>query len=118
MKVWQQSRLSLNIMSWHKGGFTERMANIMLCRAVLVTDYTTYLDGKFEHGKDALIFRLDALEELPKMIKERLNQPKKLEKIAQSGFEKSATPGTAGQKNFWRGCNGQDLCDAKFHAAL
>ncbi len=89
MKVWQQSRLSLNIMSWHKGGFTERMANIMLCRAVLVTDYTTYLDGKFEHGKDALIFRLDALEELPKMIKERLNQPQKLEKIAQSGFEKA-----------------------------
>ena len=56
--IWQQSKLSLNIMSWHKAGFTERMANIMLAGAVLVTDDTRYLEGRYENGKDLVSFGL------------------------------------------------------------
>lgn len=42
LHVWRQSRMSLNVMSWHKSGFTERMAGIMMAGAVLVTDNTGY----------------------------------------------------------------------------
>lgn len=87
MKVWRQSRLSLNIMSWHRGGFTERMANIMLCKTVLVTDDTSYLNGKFEHDRDLLIFRIDAMERLPGMIKECLNDSEKQKTIAENGYK-------------------------------
>lgn len=89
MEVWQQSKISLNIMSWHKGGFTERMANIMLCKTVLATDDTTYLKGRFEHGKDLLTFHIDDIEQLPVMLKEYLSSPEKLEEIAESGYEKT-----------------------------
>lgn len=89
MEVWQQSRISLNIMSWHRGGFTERMANIMLCKTVLATEDTEYLRGKFEHGRDLLIFHMDAIEQLPAMMKAYLNNPKELNAIADSGYEKA-----------------------------
>lgn len=89
MEVWQQSRISLNIMSWHRGGFTERMANIMLCKTVLATEDTEYLRGRFEHGRDLLIFHIDSIEQLPIMLKEYLNNPKKLKAIADSGYEKA-----------------------------
>lgn len=89
MKVWAQSKISLNVMSWHKGGFTERMASVMLCGAVLLTDDTSYLDGRFENGKDLLAFQLDKLEELPKMAGECLNCPEKLLDIAEHGFQKA-----------------------------
>lgn len=89
MQIWQESRLSLNVMSWHKGGFTERMANIMLSRAVLVTDDTSYLDGKFADGTDLLIFKLEAMHLLPGRLKEYLGQPQKLREIAENGCRKA-----------------------------
>lgn len=89
MQVWQQSDLSLNVMSWHKSGFTERMANIMLSGAVLACDETAYLNGRFEHGKDLLVFRLDALDELPNMLREYLKNPETLREISGNGFEKA-----------------------------
>lgn len=88
--VWQQSKMSLNIMSWHKGGFTERMANILLNRTVLVTDETTCLEGRFEAGRDLIAFRLDHLEQLPKYLKGFLENNDKLEKMAQNGWEKAS----------------------------
>lgn len=42
-------------MSWHKGGFTERMANIMLCGSVLATDATTYLQRDYTK-EDMIVF--------------------------------------------------------------
>lgn len=89
MRVFQQSKLSLNIMSWHKGGFTERMANILLCRTVLVTDATTYLDGRFEPGKDIIAFHLEQVKQLPQCLKNYLEDEENREKIAECGWEKA-----------------------------
>lgn len=86
--VWSQSKLSLNIMSWHKAGFTERMANIMLAGAVLVTDETAYLDGKYD-AEDMLIFRLQERDGLPQQIKELLADRVLRECIAERGREKT-----------------------------
>lgn len=87
MQIWQKSKMSLNIMSWHKGGFTERMANILLCKSVLVTDDTSYLDTHFEDGKDILIFNLSNIEHLPQKLAFYLQQPQILDKIAANGYE-------------------------------
>ena len=84
LEVWGQSKLSLNIMSWHKAGFTERMANIMLAGAVLVTDYTSYLDGKYD-ARDMLIFQLQERHKLPQQIKNLLENTSLRQSIAESG---------------------------------
>lgn len=87
--VWQQSKMSLNIMSWHKGGFTERMANIMLCKTALVTDDTTYLHGRYIPNQDLIVFRLDELEILPEKLKTYLEDEKKRQQIAENGWRKA-----------------------------
>lgn len=84
LDIWKKSKLSLNIMSWHKGGFTERMANIMLAGAVLVTDDTTYLMGKYT-DEDLLTFSLEEREKLSDKIKYLLDYEEYRKKIAQNG---------------------------------
>ena len=86
--VWQQSKLSLNIMSWHKGGFTERMANIMLSGAVLVTDATSYLEGKYT-DQDLLEFGLEEMKKLPEKIKKLLENHQMRERMAEKGRRKT-----------------------------
>lgn len=86
--IFQQSKLSLNIMSWHKGGFTERMANIMLAGAVLVTDDTTYLHNRYA-SEDLLVFRLKEREKLPGQIKQLLSDEPLRQQIAQNGMRKT-----------------------------
>lgn len=88
LTVWKKSKLALNIMSWHKGGFTERMANIMLSGAVLVTDDTTYLHGKYDQ-EDMLIFHLQELDTLVERIKELLANDAGRNRIAENGKKKA-----------------------------
>ena len=75
-------------MSWHKGGFTERMANIMLAGAVLVTDDTTYLMGKYT-DEDLLTFSLEEREKLPDKIKYLFDHEEYRKIIAQNGKQKT-----------------------------
>lgn len=95
--VWKRSKLSLNIMSWHKAGFTERMANIMLAGAVLVTDDSTYLRGRYDEN-DMLIFKLDQCEKLPQRIAELLADDEKQRCIAQNGKKKTRCAHTWGKR--------------------
>ena len=88
LKIWKQSKLSLNVMSWHKGGFTERMANIMLAGAVLVTDATTYLDGRYGE-EDLLPFRLSERDGLSERIKRLLEDDALRQKLAENGRQKT-----------------------------
>lgn len=88
LTIWKQSKLSLNVMSWHKAGFTERMSGVMLAGAVLVTDKTTYLEGRYNND-DMLIFDLARLSELPERIKALLADEKKRKQMAECGKEKT-----------------------------
>lgn len=88
LDIWRQSKLSLNIMSWHKGGFTERMANIMLAGAVLVTDTTTYLHGRYTQ-EELVSFSLEQRKQLPDKIKELLRNDALRYTIAQNGKNKT-----------------------------
>ncbi len=69
LKIYAQSRLSLNIMSWHKDGMTERIANIMQNGAVAVTDKSRYLCEHYTDGTDIIFYDLEHLEELPEKIR-------------------------------------------------
>ena len=89
MEVYARAKLSLNIMTWHKDGFTERIANAMLQKSVVVTDRTTYLDKNFVDGEELLMFDLENLKKLPEQMKELLADEAKREQIAQRGYEKA-----------------------------
>ncbi|MCR5338104.1 MAG: glycosyltransferase [Lachnospiraceae bacterium] len=60
--VLRRAKLSLNIMSWHKAGMTERIINSMLCGAVCVTDETQYLKEHFSE-EEMLLFQLCPLKD-------------------------------------------------------
>ncbi len=95
LKVMSQSRISLNIMSWHKDGLTERVLNAMCCQSVVLSDYSTILNEEFIPGKDLLLFSLEKLDELPAMIKNILADKNKLKEISENGCRKAL------QKHQW-----------------
>ena len=96
LREWGKAKIGLNIMSWHKAGMTERVANILLSGAVCVTERTTYLDEHFEDGRELIGFSLESLEELPKEIESLLQDDRKRKQIAQNAYLK------ASREHTWR----------------
>lgn len=90
LRVMQQSAVSLNVMSWHKDGVTERVVNAMLCKSAVVSDWSSGLEEQFVNGKDLVIFSLERLDELPVIVNKLLADEDKRKSIAQSGYEKAA----------------------------
>ena len=87
LEVYGNSKISLNFMTWHKAGLTERMANIMLAGAVLLTDCTNgFSEGA---GEDFVDFKLSDIDSLPEKIKELLKNDSLLNKIALNGRKRA-----------------------------
>jgi len=91
VRIIAQSRVTLNVMSWHKGGMTERVANAMLNKAVCVTDKTSYIERHFVNGRDIVMFDLESIELLPAGIKELLSEEGRLmcSDIAKAAYKKA-----------------------------
>ncbi len=91
IRIIAQSRVTLNVMSWHKGGMTERVANAMLNKAVCVTDKTSYIERHFADGRDIVMFALSNIELLPARIKELLSMEGRLRcsDIAEAAYKKA-----------------------------
>ncbi len=87
VEIMADSKISLNIMSWHKGGMTERIANAMLAGSICVTDTTSYLKKHFTDGKDIVFFSLEDIYSLPQKIKNLLADMDTASKIAANGKE-------------------------------
>lgn len=83
--IFGESKISLNIMAWHKGGFTERLANSMAAGSVVVTDRTTYQDGALADGENVVMFDLKHMEMLPDIVRELLDDNEKMQKLAKCG---------------------------------
>lgn len=98
LAIMQDSKLSLNIMSWHKDGLTERIFNSMLCRSVVLSDRTTALQEEFMDGQDMVLFSLDKLNDLPERVKALLADNAQLKKIALNGYEKALSKHTWKQR--------------------
>lgn len=96
LKVWGHSKIGLNIMSWHKAGMTERIANIMLSGAVCLSDETVYLRDNFDEDKEIVLFQLDRLEKLPEKINMILENDELRKEIAGKAYDK------ASDKHVWR----------------
>lgn len=86
LSILQKSKMSLNIMSWHKGGFTERIANTLLNGAVAVSDTSWYLEEHFADGKNIVLFDLREPEKLAERILYLQKQEAERKRIAAAGY--------------------------------
>ena len=91
LTIMSQSRISLNVMSWHKDGFTERIANSMLCHSLVVSDKSRFLEENFENDKELILFDLEEIELLPQRIKEVLSDSERLATMTDAGYQKALT---------------------------
>lgn len=90
LMVMEESRISLNVMAWHKDGFTERIANSMLNNSVVLTDKSTFLQENFTDGEDILLYDLQHLDRMTKTIKRYLDESgNALKKIAAKAYDKA-----------------------------
>ena len=89
LMVYSKSKLSLNVMSGHKAGFTERIANSMLNKSVVLSDYSSCLDEQYENGKELILFRLEELDEVAERIKEILENENIREEIADRAYKRA-----------------------------
>ena len=78
-------------MAWHKGGFTERIANSMLAGAAVLTDTTTYNGEGFRAGEHCIMFSLKQLEKLPETAERLLKEDAWRKQVAKQGFEHAKT---------------------------
>jgi hypothetical protein len=86
LSIFRESKIALNVMAWHKGGFTERMANAMLAGSVLLTDRTTYGEYGFSDGVHCVMFSLGELSSLPQTVRGLLSDEKRCQAIADGGY--------------------------------
>lgn len=89
LEIMQQSKISLNIMSWHKDGMTERILNSMLCQSVVVSDRSLALEEFFSDGEELLLFSLKEMDHLPDMLKELLQDESRMRQITAKGYQKA-----------------------------
>lgn len=87
--VYEKARISLNIMSWHKDGRTERVANSMLNSALVVSDKSKYLCDTFSDGEDIILFDLKDIQSLPARLKSILENPSQIDEMARKARVKS-----------------------------
>lgn len=98
LEIFARSKVSLNIMSWHKAGMTERLSNIMLNHSLVVTDESTYLCRNYCDNEDMLIFKLNdkEIKALPDRIKDILSDDLKMQSMAEAAYQK------ASKKETWK----------------
>lgn len=80
------ARIVLNIMPWFKSGVHDRVYTAMLNQSVCLTDSSEYMDQILEDGKNAILFSLDRLDELPDKLHDYMQRPELLKDIAMQGF--------------------------------
>lgn len=90
LQIMGKAKIGLNVMSWHKAGMTERIANYMLSGAVCISDVTTYLEENFVDGEEIILFRLQELERLPEKIARLLGDSEYRDSIAHKAYKKAA----------------------------
>ncbi len=95
--VYRRAKISLNIMSWHKDGMTERITNSMLSSAVCVSDETKYLK-KYFSNEEICLYSLKDLQGLPDMLKDLMSDENKRLGIAKKARDKACKNDTWDEK--------------------
>lgn len=89
LEVLGHAKIGLNIMTWHKAGMTERIANIMLSGAVCVSDESNYLRENYSDGEELMLFRLSDLSQLPQKVLELLRDEDLRRQMAVKAYERA-----------------------------
>lgn len=89
LEVLGHAKIGLNIMTWHKAGMTERIANIMLSGAVCVSDESSYLRENYTDGEELMLFRLSELSFLPQKVLELLREENLRRQMAVKAYERA-----------------------------
>ena len=84
--VYAKSEISLNVMTWHKDSFTERIAGIMLGGAAALSDSTGYLKENYVNEEEILLFDLEHIDRIPDMIEKNKSR---LKQISEKGRKKT-----------------------------
>lgn len=88
IRIYAQSELSLNIMSWHKDGMTERIANMILNKALVISDKSRYLEEEFDMSQMCL-FDLEQIEKLPAIINDLFEDKHKIKGMQTKAYNKA-----------------------------
>lgn len=70
----EDTKIVLNHMAWFKAGASERIFEAMLQGAVALTDSSEYLTANFTDKEDIMLYSLNEIELLPKIVEECLNR--------------------------------------------
>lgn len=89
LEVFGHAKIGLNIMTWHKAGMTERIANIMLSGAVCLSDESGYLREHYTDGEEMLLFRLSELSALPQKVLRLLQDEDLRRQMAEKAYERA-----------------------------
>lgn len=82
LKAISEAKISLNVMPWFKRGAHDRIYSSMHNGAVCVTDKSRYLTERYNDGDLLRYYDLNALEKLPDIVTELLEQPEAMQQIA------------------------------------
>ena len=83
-KIYADSKISLNIMTWHKDSITERVLDAMSSGSIVITDRTDSMMKEFSSGKDILYYSLNNIESVPGLIRDHIDD----EAMAKRGRQK------------------------------
>lgn len=87
-QIYRKAGIGLNLMTWHKAGMTERVADIMLGGAVCISDTTTYLRDNF-NDNEIVLFDIGKPQQLVQNVKEILENDALRHDIALAGYNKA-----------------------------
>ncbi|MDE6686731.1 MAG: glycosyltransferase, partial [Lachnospiraceae bacterium] len=89
LEVFGHAKIGLNIMTWHKAGMTERIANVMLSGAVCLSDESSYLREHYTDGEEMVLFRLSELSALPRKVLGLLQDEDLRRRMAGKAYERA-----------------------------
>ncbi|MCR5418517.1 MAG: glycosyltransferase [Lachnospiraceae bacterium] len=85
-----QSKISLNILPWFRGGPHDRIFNSMLCKSVCLTDSNPWLEHFLRDGENCRIYSPACPDRLPEIVREILSDPAGMQRMADAGYESAA----------------------------
>lgn len=86
----ENSKIVLNQFAWFKDGCCERIFNTMLQGSVCITDDSIYLKEQFTDEEDIIFYSLAALEKLPELVNGLLQDPVRMQRIADCGYDNAS----------------------------
>lgn len=87
LEVYQNSRISLNVLPWFREGPHDRVYNSIFAGAVSLSDRNHYLQSEFQDEKSILFYSLTDWTEIADKAREFLSHPERLNEIRAHAWE-------------------------------